>query len=295
MRAQIAFYFVHWLTDLAGADPTPLRGAEKFVVKFPRAVLGTLIESMPIVQRLVDRTPTALCEEYLHFAWARSAELGAPPSPPPSSAGGSAGGGDGCGDSSSGGGEAIALMRLLVQCQDPAKQQLLRAAFERMPEHVRAPLSTELALSGVAGERYAAAPGCVGGPAMLVYYMPAYLRHTCALAHAHERPEEADAALAVLGELLRAARVLWPLETTDAACGTSVTLMIDELKACSAQQVMEEHARGRCWVLQRSNPLHASVRRKPLNELPALLSSGNCELLQLWGDEGGVLLGTSRL
>ena len=28
---DIAFYFVHWLTDLGGAEGTPLSGAEKFV------------------------------------------------------------------------------------------------------------------------------------------------------------------------------------------------------------------------------------------------------------------------
>ena len=39
--ADLAFYFVHWLTDLAGAEPTPLRGADKFTLKFPHAV-GTL-------------------------------------------------------------------------------------------------------------------------------------------------------------------------------------------------------------------------------------------------------------
>ena len=48
---------------------------------------------MPIVTRLVELTPTALCEEYLQFAW-RRANLGDLPPP---------------------GAESIALMRLLVQ------------------------------------------------------------------------------------------------------------------------------------------------------------------------------------
>ena len=38
---DIAFYFVHWLTDLAGAIPSPLEGSEKFVLKFPHPVLGS--------------------------------------------------------------------------------------------------------------------------------------------------------------------------------------------------------------------------------------------------------------
>ena len=29
--SDVAFYFVHWLTDLAGAEGAPLSGAEKFV------------------------------------------------------------------------------------------------------------------------------------------------------------------------------------------------------------------------------------------------------------------------
>eukprot|EP00966_Prymnesium_polylepis_P148664 3434374-Prymnesium_polylepis.1 len=48
--ADIAFYFVHWLTDLAGAEPSPLRGSEKFVVRFPQPVLEGIIRSMPVVQ-----------------------------------------------------------------------------------------------------------------------------------------------------------------------------------------------------------------------------------------------------
>ena len=51
-NADIAFYFVHWLTDLAGALPTPLNGTEKFAAKFPHAVLGSFIRSFSCVQRL---------------------------------------------------------------------------------------------------------------------------------------------------------------------------------------------------------------------------------------------------
>ena len=60
---NIAFYFVHWLTDLAGAEPTPLQGLEKFVLKFPTPVLLSLVSSMALVQRLADTTPTALMLE----------------------------------------------------------------------------------------------------------------------------------------------------------------------------------------------------------------------------------------
>ena len=35
-----SFYFVHWLTDLAGAVPTPLEGSTQFAVRFPQPVLA---------------------------------------------------------------------------------------------------------------------------------------------------------------------------------------------------------------------------------------------------------------
>ena len=52
---DIAFYFVHWLTDLAGADPTPLKGSEKFVLRFPHQVLHT---RLPTPSHAFPRLPT---------------------------------------------------------------------------------------------------------------------------------------------------------------------------------------------------------------------------------------------
>ena len=46
--ADIAFYFVHWLTDLAGAVPSPLDGSEKLVLSFPQQVLGSFIRSFKV-------------------------------------------------------------------------------------------------------------------------------------------------------------------------------------------------------------------------------------------------------
>ena len=89
--ADVAFYFVHWLTDLAGAEGSPLLGAEKFVIKFPHAVLNSFIRSFPIVQLLAIYTETELMERFLIEWWPPS--LGALPSGP----------------------EAVAIMRLVVQ------------------------------------------------------------------------------------------------------------------------------------------------------------------------------------
>merc|ERR1719229_1967296 len=57
-KSDIAFYFVHWLTDLAGAEPTPLGGCEKFVVKFPLAVLSSFLHSFEFVKQITQKTET---------------------------------------------------------------------------------------------------------------------------------------------------------------------------------------------------------------------------------------------
>lgn len=257
--ADIAFYFVHWFTDLAGAEPTPFRGSEKFVMQFPQPVLGTLIASMPFVQKLVDTTPTDLYEQYLHFASARDVAV---EKLPPTR-----------------GEEGIALMRLLIQCQDEKKQRLLQAGFARMPGDKRRALSYELALTGVAGEAFTTASHCCAGPAVLIYYMPAFVRNCCAL----KSQEEAEFALAVLCEVLRATRELWPRDTSDAACSSVVTVMINELKErASREAVFNEYTHGRCWVLQRKSELNGAVQLTALRELPDLMAAGGCVLLQLW-------------
>eukprot|EP00966_Prymnesium_polylepis_P217454 5032944-Prymnesium_polylepis.1 len=56
--ADVAFYFVHWLTDLAGAEPTPLEGSEKFVLKFPMPVLAAFIKSFAVINELAHKTET---------------------------------------------------------------------------------------------------------------------------------------------------------------------------------------------------------------------------------------------
>ena len=53
---------VHWTTDLAGAEPSPLGGAEKFVLKFPHAVLDSFIRSFAVLNELAVKSETAVME-----------------------------------------------------------------------------------------------------------------------------------------------------------------------------------------------------------------------------------------
>jgi len=249
---DISFYFVHWLTDLAGAEPTPLRGCEKFVLKFPRSVLDSILGSLPFVQRLATTTPTALYENYLNHVWPTA--IGPPPEDD----------------------DAVAMMRLLVQVQEPDMQELLWEAQSHMAEDVRSFIAYEMALSGVRSESYTRAPNAVGGPAFLVYYSPAYLRHCCVAG----TEEAARDGLVTLAEVYRAARALWPL--VEGAESETVTIMVDELRACNDVEVKQAYLEGQAWLLERTTTTTGSVRRKPLAELPALLGGGSCELLRLW-------------
>ena len=108
--SDIAFYFVHWLTDLAGAVPRPLAGCQQFVARFPRPVLAAFVRSFPLVQRLARLSETALYEEFL-TAWWPSAVLGAPPA----------------------GEDAVALLRLAVHCQTDDDRTLLLEAWRQLP------------------------------------------------------------------------------------------------------------------------------------------------------------------
>ena len=82
--ADVAFYFVHWLTDLAGAEGAPLAGAEKFVVKFPHVVLNSYEPAaiaLPVIAHLHPLLPTrsAACSAVLAGSSARSRSCNSSP------------------------------------------------------------------------------------------------------------------------------------------------------------------------------------------------------------------------
>ena len=162
---DVAFYFVHWLTDLAGAVPTPLEGSEKFVLKFPHPVLGSFIRSFSVLNELANKTETEVFEQYLARSW-----MGASMGPLPS------------------GDKGIALMRLVVQAQTEKCQRAVMEAFDRLPPADARVLSEEMARTGARHQAYIRSqPRQAGGPAILVYYSPAFVR-------AHDAPEVCDTA-----------------------------------------------------------------------------------------------------
>jgi len=235
-RSDLAFYFVHWITDLAGAEPTPLRGSQKLVQRFPHAVLASFISSFAIVNQLANETETAVFERYLEQRWNEIGEFGEPPTGP----------------------SAIAHMRLVVQAQERPLQESVHAAFKRLPAEDRQVLSAEMSLTGIAGQQYRRG-GSLVGPAFLVYYSPAFLRTASAT--------DAGGALRVLAEVYRQARAMWPASASSADQDKTVTIRIDQIKDRTAEAIAAGHAWGEVWLLCKRNELEAVVEMSPLEDI----------------------------
>lgn len=245
--ADVGFYFVHWFTDLAGADPFGNRrwpGAEKFTVKFPCKVLRAFLHSFVFVGQLAVKTEVEVMEQYLLGRWQES------------------------GQSMLFSGEGmLAQMRLSLMGQGFERE--VTAAFAKLPSEDSNTLSLELARTGCT-EQFKQAPSCVkpSGPALLIYYAPALLQKAGAT--------ECFEALRILAAVFRAARHLFPLSVANAE--VTATIRIDALKIHTPVEILNNGV----WHLRRTSAVDAeAVSGKPVSveqsyvatlQLPAPLS-----------------------
>lgn len=232
--SDVALYLVHWLTDLAGAEPYPQEGAEKFVLKFPPNLFVSFLSSFHCVTFLSTKTETEVMEDYLRWRWAMAEPpLGTMPQ------------GEG----------AIAAMRLVVMAQGHSHKVL--NAFRSLPDSERKVLSEELTRTARRGQRFElGAELDAGGPAFLVYYAPALVQKNCGT--------DPEGALAVLVEILRQARSLWPLQ--DAAADDTVIIQIDTVKGSFVSELLLLHP-GEQWMLKMlPNKMNATVAKESAPE-----------------------------
>jgi hypothetical protein len=227
--ADVGLYFLHWFTDLAGAEATPLGGAETFVLKFPHSVLVSFLWSIPFLGKLAEKQETEVVERYLRARWRHIVPDRSTPRGP----------------------SAIALLRLAVMTQSDER---VVDSFKTLPAQHRRLLAEELALTGCAGQHFSGSPDAKGGPAVLVYYGPALMQK-----NKEETPEMLAATLLLLTEVLRVARRLWPRK--DELQNTSVTVNIADLKTQGIEWVLQEAARpGNFWVMLKHNEREGSVK-----------------------------------
>jgi len=232
-QADISFYFVHWFTDLAGAEPfqdRPWPGAEKFTVKFPVKVLGAFLESFAFVDSLATKSEVEVMEDYLNGRWSVLVPDARKVSP-------------GCG---------VACERLVLMAQGFETEAV--EAFEKLPWPERQLLSEEMARTGHK-DQFKRSPDIVRsdvrGPALLVYYAPALIQKATAV--------ECYDALLVLAAACRAARRIFPLETK--SMENTATLRIDALKVLKPSEIALESE----WNIRRTGDMDAEVIK---GELP---------------------------
>jgi len=254
-QPDVALYFVHWLTDLAGAEPTPLGGCGKFVVKFPLPVLNSFLRSFEFVEKIATNSETEVMEEYLKMRWTEHT-----PSPGPLPQGDS----------------AVAKMRLLCMAQMNAAPVL--KGFEELYEEDRQMLSVEMGRTGCMTQSYSAdvVPAEVRaspvGPAFLIYYGPAFLQSL--------GNDLGVKRLALLAEVYRCARLLWPAATNKT--GTTVIVRIDMIKALSSTEIQQVMKDGDMWLMVKHNDSEAFIERsskKKLNKM--IMSSQPVQILDL--------------
>lgn len=223
--SDVNFYFFHWLTDLAGAEPFGDKtwpGAEKFTVKFPPKVLSAFLESFAFVDKLAISTEVEVMEDYLKRRY------------------------ESLGDSLQvvRGDSGVAVMRLSLMAQGFEHEML--DAFARLPKDDAKVLALELARTGCK-EQFLCAPAHLTseGPALLIYYAPALVQK------AHSR--ECYDALRVLASVCRAARRVFPL--CESRVEETVTIRIDALKVLSPTDIIKQ----RPWHMRRTSAVDAEV------------------------------------
>jgi hypothetical protein len=245
---DIALYFVHWLTDLAGAEPTPLGGCEKFVMKFPLPVLNSFLRSFKYVEQIAHKTETEVMEQYLQYRWAEHVP---PLGPVPT------------------GNDAIAKMRLVCMAQASAPA-VVRAFDRELPAEDKEVLNLEMSRTGCMGQHYSAnlVPPEVrdrpAGPAFLIYYGPAFLQTMGS--------DPPLLRLRILTEVYRCARALWPESLSRVA--TSVHVRIDTIKGLSCSEIKEALSKGDLWLLTQHNNSEAFVERSSHRKLNRLITNG---------------------
>lgn len=244
-QRDIALYFVHWLTDLAGAEPTPLGGCEKFVLKFPLPVLNSFLRSFEYVQLISEKKECEVMEEYLQMRWQEADTDSDLPK----------------GDS------AIAKMRILCMAQMNAKPIL--KAWDQLCTEDQEILSVEMSRTGCMGQCYSDAlcPSSVNatplGPAILVYYGPAFLQNL-----GNDDPVQR---LSILAEVYRCARELWP--ETVAQVASTVTIRVDTIKTLRIGEMQSIMKSGEVWLLVKHNESEAFIERSSKKKLNKFIAN----------------------
>jgi len=246
---NVALYFFHWFTDLAGAQATPLGGAEQIVLRFPQKVMLSFLWSIPCVRHLSHEDETTVMQRYLLARWQHEDGGEAPV-----------------------GAHAVALLRLAVMAQAPSPA-VVHQAFRKRPAPTLDILSTEMAYTGCASQLFTLGAQNATyqeqtGPAFLIYYGPALLQIN--------RDKECllEAALEALCDIYKVARILFPATTE--RVDKTVKVDIAPLKVQELDLVLEQAPRGYLWAMLQHSECEASVKLYPCGDVNEWNHTGTC-------------------
>mmetsp|Transcript_34583 Transcript_34583/g.79061 ORF Transcript_34583/g.79061 Transcript_34583/m.79061 type:complete len:2005 (-) Transcript_34583:238-6252(-) len=245
-KEDVAFYFVHWVTDLAGAEPTPFTGSEKFAVKFPPFVLQGLLQCFSVVEDLATKSETQVYEDYLRRRWHEFALR------------------EGDLPTRIDGDDAIAKMRLVCMSQGGARVVL--DAFDKLNTRDRLTLVSELSESGLLGQNYSGLHATVApepGTPFLLYYSPAWCQRT-----GQTHP---DLTLRTLAEVFRQARYAYP-ESRDAAADAEKgivcrTIQVGVLKTTDLDSLANCDNLADMFAIERNSGLEGTLEVTTLMEV----------------------------
>jgi hypothetical protein len=180
-ESDVAFYFMYWLSQLSGQEPTPKQGAEKIVSRLPDSALSAFLKAFQHVCRLASRTETEVLQGYLQSQWL---QIGLGPIPE--------------------GPLGVTMMRLSLQAQKHAPK--VHGVFDRLPGRDQQILCQEMARTGLAGQNYSSS-NVACQHSLLVLHAPAMLQKSGGY--------DLAGGLQILAEILRQGRRLWPLGESD--------------------------------------------------------------------------------
>jgi len=150
----------------------------------------------------------------------------------------------------------MALMRLVIMAQGDSNSVIRH--FGRLSKADQQVLSQELAMTGIADQHFQRdSLRETRGPAILVYYSPALMQKA--------GKKDPLAALHILAEVFRRARVLWPLRDSEEDGNKTVIVRIDVLKdddTAGASLKSNEQ-----FVLQKLTGKDGQVKRMSANEV----------------------------
>jgi len=222
---------------LAGAEPFPTEGCEKFVLKFPKHVLNQFLLSFSIVQNISvpGATEARVYEDYLEWRWdSHRPALGEAPT----------------------GRGSIAKMRLIIMAQGDSEAVV--RAFDSLPEEDKEVLSTEMSMVDVWNQSWSRETSEYRGPAVLVYYAPALMQKA--------GKQDPRGALMLLADVFRQARALWPL--SEASGSHWVSVRVDQLKELTVKEIRESNP-SKVWTVTKLTSREGAVQRMSLSETRA--------------------------